>query len=666
MRATGGDHAGTGARGTPKRLPPTAKERRLPKIKERAELWNKARWKEVRSDIENKVRRADLTEAIHIEDWVSELRREGFTDFYAHPIKVGPRAGEMPRGTVRYGQDEFGKVLKDVYYSGGGRGGPDLVAVAHGQPPRILVGDVTAGPWSTAEVPIEFGAEHRHPAVEEVRAEVERPAHMVKTQRDANRLASRAPENFPGYSVDFQEYWYEAEQKFSPRSRVPMAARPGVTSGHPTNVERGLEGAEHSTNVGRGLEGAERSTGKVHLPKARLVREAGRDVGRLAELGVKFKALRIGANAWRATRWISGVALMMFIPMTPLDFAFEIAMAISDAYHEKEEREQRRKDLALAAVLNDPKLDLAGLIATRVTSSAGYDTLLTLWDTHPDQTGFVYARISAVLEVQSLRTYGIEQERVTKYTAVAIKVYPSYSYYPFELTQLGAEEDISDAEKERLLKMYAPDEELAIRSLVPRGRRQRLQLKYTIVPPAITPFDVVLTKVNNLFLDLLYFVAQFENLGERLRVGITRFDYSGSYEDMIGWELQYPAPLRRATCEYCLGYLHWTGKMLSSHPLNEVDLYGTLENPIRGWRRRHAILLSLLEGQDTQYGKNFAYFAEQMKDLVGSRGKDPEISAAVTELYIGAAVVLADLRRLYRNEKSPEFFYYGSEYKPPK
>jgi hypothetical protein len=558
----------------------------------------------------------------------------------------------MPRGTVRYGQDEFGRVLEDTYYSGGRRGGPDLVAVRHGKRPLVLVGDVAPGPWSTANVPIELGAVHRHPAVEEVRSEVDKPAHTVKTQRDANAVAPRIEEKLPDYKVAFQEYWYEADQKTSGRYLVPKTTRPGTTPSHPTDVERGLKEAEHAA-------------GKVHLPEARLVREAGRDVERLAERGLKSTALMIGAKTWRATRWIGNLVLTMIIPMTPLDFAFEIAMALLTRQSEREEREQRRKERALAAVLNDPKFNVAGLIAARVTSAAVYEALLTQWDTNRRLTGFVYARINAVLEVELIRDIrGVEIEDLTRSTPVTVEVSPLYVDYPFELTQIGGEEDLelTDADRARLIREHGMAAGMAAHK-----RKQRLRLKYTVLPPAITPFDVVLTKVNNLFLDLLYFVAQFENLGEPILASITRFDYSGSYQDMIGgFELQYPAPLRRATCEYCLSYLHWAGKKLSSHPLTEVDLEGTLENPVRGRQRRHAILMSLLEGRDTAHGQNFAYFAEQIKKLVGSPEKDPEVNAAVTELYSGAWVVLADLNRLYRNEKSPEYFYYGPDYKPPK
>jgi hypothetical protein len=634
VRATGGGHSGTGSRGTPERPPLTAKEKRLLDIRSRV-VGAEA--------VEDAARRAKLTEWLDIENWIPELRREGFTDFYASRISQGPNAGELPRGAVEFGHDDFGKILKRVYHSGGRTGGPDLVAVDHARR-RILVGDITAGEWSRATVPLKPGELHRQPA--EIRSEFENPHHLVKTQRDAKELASGLPERFADYEVHFQDRYSESVTKASGRFQVPKNVRPGTTPSHPTDVERGLKQAAHPR-------------GEVHLPKARLVRGAERDVERLAEHGLKFKALVMGAKAWRATRRIGAVALLMFIPMTPLDFAFEIAMALWDLHREKEEREQRRKERALAAVLNDPKFDVAGLIAARVTASAGYDALLTLWDTNPGQSGFVYARINAVLEVELFRdTRNEEVEDATRYTPVAVEVSPLYVDYPFELAEIGDEEDVdlTDADRARMLTTTG---------LLVRKRKQRLRLKYTVLPPAITPFDVVLTKVNNLFLDLLYFVAQFENLGEPILAGITRFDYSGSYQDMIGFELQYPAPLRRATCEYCLDYLHWAGKMLSSHPLAEVDLEGTFENPMRGWRRRHAILVSLLEGRDTRYRKNFAYFAAQMTELVGS-SPDPEVNAAVTELYTGAGVVLSDLRRLYRNEKSPEYFYYGPDYEPQK
>lgn len=369
----------------------------------------------------------------------------------------------------------------------------------------------------------------------------------------------------------------------------------------------------------------------------------------------------IGTKFWRATRWIGNLMLSLIIPMTPLDFAFEIAMALLTGQSEREEREQRRKQRALAAVLNDPKSNVAALIAARVTSAAGYEALLTQWDTNRRLTGFVYARIYAVLEVELFRgVLETEIEDLTRYTPVTVEVSPLHVDYPSELTEIGGEEDLAltDADRARML---------AATGMSGSKKKQRLRLKYTVLPLAITPFDIVLTKVNNLFLDLLYFVAQFENLGEPILADITQFDYSGSYQDMIGgFELQYPAPLRRATCEYCLSYLHWAGKKLSSHPLTEVDLEGTLENPVRGRQRRHAILVSLLEGRNTAHGKTFEYLAEQLKELVRSPRKDPDVNAAVTELYKGAWVVLADLNRLYRNVGSPEYFYYGHDYKPPK
>jgi hypothetical protein len=204
VRTTGGGRAGTGARSTLKRPPPPAKEKRLVKIGKRAAHWRKLRWKEVGTEaIEDPARRAKLTEPTDIGNVIPKLRREGFTGFYANPIRQGPRAGEMPRGTLWYGHDGFGQILEGVFRSGGRTGGPDLVAVGHRGRGRVLVVDITAGPWSTAHVPVKPGELHRQPA--EIRAETEEVQHLDKTKRDAKAPASGL--NGSGEFADYEVYF---------------------------------------------------------------------------------------------------------------------------------------------------------------------------------------------------------------------------------------------------------------------------------------------------------------------------------------------------------------------------------------------------------------------------------------------------------------------------
>jgi hypothetical protein len=240
-----------------------------------------------------------LTQHIDINNCLPELHRQGVADSYGSSIEYGRNTGELPRGTVEFSHDEFGKTVKRVYHSGR-TGGSVPIAVKHARG-RSLVGDITDGPWSTAEVPVEFGDLYPQPAA--LRLEGEKK-HLVKMQRDANALMSHLPGEVADYEVSFHARYDHSKRKASRRLRVRKTARPPTTPSHPTDVEQGLERAHHAV-------------GKQYLPKARLMRETGQDIERLAVHGRKLKALAIVANSRRATRWIGGGALTLVIPGSP-------------------------------------------------------------------------------------------------------------------------------------------------------------------------------------------------------------------------------------------------------------------------------------------------------------------------------------------------------------
>ncbi|HXJ82565.1 MAG TPA: hypothetical protein VMS64_28250, partial [Candidatus Methylomirabilis sp.] len=79
---------------------------------------------------------------------------------------------------------------------------------------------------------------------------------------------------------------------------------------------------------------------------------------------------------------------------------------------------------------------------------------------------------------------------------------------------------------------------------------------------------------------------------------------------------------------------------------------------------RFGLLMSLLEGNNTAYGKNFLYFTERVKHLVKRGEKSEEIVAALDELYAGARSIWYDLERIERNLHKPEYYYFGPQYVP--
>jgi hypothetical protein len=74
--------------------------------------------------------------------------------------------------------------------------------------------------------------------------------------------------------------------------------------------------------------------------------------------------------------------------------------------------------------------------------------------------------------------------------------------------------------------------------------------------------------------------------------------------------------------------------------------------------------MSLLEGKNTQYGKNFSFFAAQIKGLVKRGEKNGEVLTALEQLYTGARAIWYDLERIERNLYKPEYYYLGPQYKP--
>jgi hypothetical protein len=648
----------------PKPLTPEQLERRKNQIAKRWQQLERRRWKEIGTRIEDAGTRALLTQAEDIEDWIEVLKREGYSEFYARQIKHGPRAGALPRGTKAFGSDEFGKVLQKVFPQGVGDEGPEVVALKRTGSKRILVGDVTAGEWSTATVRKRPGQRMPHPDV--VREEAETVHHLEKTRRDAQRLFHSKylpPEYMTQYEIEYQDRYHsslerQASERFSVRAGRPPT---GTLSYAPkrgiSDLERGFE-----SDVARGLSTAER-TGAHLTPKlatARVIEHGAGAALRMTARGFRARSLLIGVKAWRAVRSIAGLALRLFIPFSAFDIALEVVMYLWGRHEASEEEKRRQRPLL--EVFRQQGERIENLMKSRLLGAEGYDKVMAQWDANKDARGFVYARITAVVEMEVFRDYGRKElYDLTTYKAPrdSVDVYPTDWAFDYEETAIGQDTrvELTDADRMRVVRsgVMVPVEKLI--------RRKRL--KHTIVPPLITPFDIVLMKINNLFLDTIWFVAQFESNGDAMLESFTQFDYRSTYDAQFGFQLQFPRPLNAATCHYCLGYLHWAAKVFSQHPLTQQDFEGNLEDPVKGWKRRHGLMLSLLEGRGTTYGRNFSYLADRMKHLVNRDEQDPEIASAIGELYAGARAIWYDLERIERNVGKAEYFYYGPQYRVP-
>jgi len=443
------------------------------------------------------------------------------------------------------------------------------------------------------------------------------------------------------------------------------------------------------SNVDRGLEAAERVVvphAEPHLSKPRLstAEHLGEGAVKVAARGFKARSLVIGVKAWRAARTLGNFAFHCFIPMTPLDILIEVTLWLGQLIdsgqwpweREKEEKKRREKQRALEAVFKEggnwidkafgkkPPPSLSQLIDRNILKNAKVqDQFMKDWDGSKGFNGFQYARVTAIMRIENYRDMrGEDDESRRSYSVESRDVYAVNVGREFELEDIGEEQEVekTEAEIKTLLNekgAYAS----SIRKMVMRKR-----LRYTIVPPLLTPYDIVIAKMNNLFVDIVQFTAAFTGAGGEILTKDFSFDYR--YPE---WQTQFEVmpdfaapPLNRSVCEYCLGYLYYSAKLLSRHPLEQQDLEGNFEAPRKGWKRRLGLLTKLLEGSNSSYSDNFSRFAQQVKRLVRRGEKDEEIVAALDELYGGARAIWYDLERIEKNLHQPEYYYFGPQYVP--
>ena len=380
--------------------------------------------------------------------------------------------------------------------------------------------------------------------------------------------------------------------------------------------------------------------------------------------GLRIKSLTIGVKAWKAVRTVGKIVALCFVPLTALDVVLEVAFELWDREREKEERKRREKQKALEAVFKQGER-VQSLIQSKILNNTPlFEEFVRNWDINKKYQGFLYARLSAELHIETFRdlgNMGKVSEALTTYTVVALDVLPTNWAHNFEFTEIGGEKvlDITEADSKRLLGQGIMHP-YALRKVL-----QKKRLKYTIVPPLFTPFDIVTMKINNLFLDIASLVYEFNRAGTPEMNGFTQFNYNVRYDEQFTTALEFPQPLNQSVCRYCLSYLHWAAGQLSQHPLTQQDLEGNLEDPTKGRERRFWLLMALLEGRDTRYKKNFSFLSGQVKELVKAGGKSEEVTSALEELYTGARFIWYDLERIQANIGKPEYYYFGPNYKEP-
>jgi hypothetical protein len=432
----------------------------------------------------------------------------------------------------------------------------------------------------------------------------------------------------------------------------PVVSAPAIpgSSGVPSQVERGLEIAQRQPVLPHGTSAPRAST-------AMRAAEAGVDVARAT---TRSRVLAVGLKTWRAVRRIGSVAIVCFVPLTVLDVLFEIAMRLWDREREKEEKRRLEKQRTLQEVLRQKHEEIERATRAIAADTAHVQAIMDAWQSARVYNPFVYARITATVVVETFESLytGEAIDSLSKYRVETVAVRATNWSHEFELSNPEAQAVPKTEDDSKALMAKGIYADAATRKLV-----RRKTLRYTIVPPVITPFDVVISQINNLYLDIARFVGWFSNSEDSILDGVEGFNFTNAWDEQLALALQYPAPLRAETCKYCLAYLFNAARFLSRHPLQQEDIHGNGEDPRKGWKRRFRLLQGILHGIDSKHGKTFDYFTWRVKELARP-GSDPEIAKAMQSLFEGARAILYSLERIEREYRKPEYYYFGPSFRP--
>lgn len=380
----------------------------------------------------------------------------------------------------------------------------------------------------------------------------------------------------------------------------------------------------------------------------------------MAEGAARSRKILVGLKAWRAVRKVGSVLVVCFVPLTVLDVLLEVALRLWDRQREKEEKRRQEKRKLLQEVFRQKRDEIERGVRAVASDPVQLQNIIDAWHSARATNAFVYARIHATIVVDSFESAmtGEPIDSMTKYRVESVQVRATTWSHEFEVTESKPQEVArSDEERNALLSKGA------FADAATRKIQVRKSLRYTIVPPVITPFDVVISQLNNLYIDIARFVGWFSNSEDSILDGVEGFNFSHAWDEQLALVLQYPTPLRAETCKYCLAYLFNAANVLSRHPLRQEDIQGNLEDPAKGWKRRFWVLQAILYGAGSKHGKSFEFFTWRVKELV-KRTQDPEVAAAVQSLFEAARSILYNLERIERDFRKPEYFYYGPSYRP--
>lgn len=314
--------------------------------------------------------------------------------------------------------------------------------------------------------------------------------------------------------------------KSSPTS-VPSAAAPGL-------VDDAVRGTSPSS---RGLDLAKGTSTGVPAAGSSGRSLPGPGVARFASTAGKL------AKAWKLTKWLGGVAIGLYLPLSRLDLAFELALMLFARDLERRSRDAREIAAMLAFLSSEDSIHKDRIGAIYVTGAGprfwngAHRRLadpqdperithwLERWDANRYWVGFVFARYRGDLLKQTLVVNFENEPYPSRYFTIGPTV-PQFTRYGQasnnKRTVLSRRELAYDSPTNLFTAGTTPAQKNADgmpshpddlnRSIYLMRKVEEVQSRVVVVIPSplLTPFDFVIFKCNTLIVEILQFISRFD------------------------------------------------------------------------------------------------------------------------------------------------------------
>ncbi len=419
--------------------------------------------------------------------------------------------------------------------------------------------------------------------------------------------------------------------------------------------------------------------------------DAVKVAGELAEVGRASRLRSIGRFALKGGRIVKNVGkyvlgvFELFNPILDIMMAAELSVSAVDAlfaWMDRERINDREEWKRIALFLSSEKQGInmppfrtpyifgRGSNASAETQNAlqglrgpnvTFVDWLKKWATDKSWSGFVYATASIRMERQYLYDNDKQPYRYTYWPKSELTIALSVRPPPNRRIE-GATRTIGEALPENLRTAgheyvsNTPELSLPVEATM-------LDITYTYVAPALTPFDYMIAMTNDLLCEVISFISRYD---ETVFAGMNDQVVMGSTQLNIFANYNAPEPLDGPRVSWCIIRLRLIMTLLSTHLEQPGDTRPEISQKLNvGYGRRLQLLRTLS-------GNLFLELAQQFARLI-KKNANPRLLSATRDksldyidqqyLYDYAMDLRADAERAFNSCKNEvtglEYSYTG-------